>query len=184
MSRKRCPAVLRIFRVPRILMTGVMQMSDETLAAQMLETWRIHDRINRYLLAAVPGEALAAVSASRGRTVGEQFAHVHNVRLMWLQHAAPELLEGLAKIEKDAAGDAETLRAALEASGVAVARLLEQALAAGGRVKGFKPHATAFLGYLVSHESHHRGQIALTLKQAGHPLDKKVAYGIWEWGVR
>ncbi|HEU0300368.1 MAG TPA: DinB family protein [Longimicrobium sp.] len=159
-------------------------MSDAALAEQLVDAWRIHDRINRYLLAAVPAEAMAAVSASRGRTVGEQFAHVHNVRLMWLKEAAPELLEGLRKIEKDAAGDAEGLGAALEASGQAVATLLARALESGGRVRGFKPHAAAFLGYLVSHESHHRGQIALTLKQAGHPLDKKVAYGIWEWGTR
>jgi uncharacterized damage-inducible protein DinB len=159
-------------------------MSDDALADQLLDTWRIHDRINRYLLAAVPAEALGAVSASKGRTVGEQFAHVHNVRLMWLKSAAPELLEGLEKIEKDCVGDAEVLRGALEASGQAIAELLRRSLAEGGRIKGFKPHAAAFLGYLVSHESHHRGQIALTLKQAGHPLDKKVAYGIWEWGVR
>jgi integrase/recombinase XerD len=45
-------------------------------------------------------------------------------------------------------------------------------------------HVGAFLGYLISHESHHRGQIALILKQAGMPLDRKVAYGVWEWGVR
>lgn len=159
-------------------------MSDGVLADQLLDTWRIHDRINRYLLAAVPAEALGAVSASRGRSVGEQFAHVHNVRLMWLKSAAPELLEGLEKVEKEGAGDAEVLRAALEASGEAVAELLRRSLAEGGRIKGFKPHAAAFLGYLVSHESHHRGQIALTLKQAGHPLDRKVAYGLWEWGVR
>jgi uncharacterized damage-inducible protein DinB len=159
-------------------------MSDGALAEQLLETWRIHDRINRYLLAAVPADALGAVSASRGRSVGEQFAHVHNVRLMWLKSAAPELLDGLEKVEKAGAGDAEVLRAALEASGEAVGELLQRSLAEGGRIKGFKPHAAAFLGYLVSHESHHRGQIALTLKQAGHPLDRKVAYGIWEWGVR
>ena len=159
-------------------------MSDDALADQLLDTWRIHDRINLYLLAAVPAEAMGAVSASKGRTVGEQFAHVHNVRLMWLKSAAPELLEGLEKVEKDRAGDAEAVRAALEASAEAVAELLRRSLAEGGRVKGFKPHAAGFLGYLISHESHHRGQIDLTLKQAGHPLDKMVAYGIWEWGSR
>lgn len=159
-------------------------MSDDALAGQLVDTWRIHDRINRYLLAAVPAEAMGDVSASKGRSVGEQFAHVHNVRLMWLKEAAPDLLAGLEKVKKDRAGDAEHLRAALEASGAAVAALLARSLESGGRVKGFKPHASAFLGYLVSHESHHRGQIALTLKQAGHPLDRKTAFSLWEWGVR
>jgi len=69
-------------------------------------------------------------------------------------------------------------------SGQAIASLLQKALAAGGKVKGFKPHAVAFLGYLISHESHHRGQIGWTLKNTGHPLDQKTAYGLWEWGVR
>lgn len=151
---------------------------------QLLETWAIPNRINLYLLDAVPAEALGDVSASKGRTVAEQFAHVHNVRLMWLKQAAPELLAGLEKVEKTEAADHSRLRAALESSAAAIAELLRQSVEAGGRVKGFKPHVTAFLGYLISHESHHRGQIALTLKQGGHPLDKKIAYGIWEWGVR
>ena len=80
-------------------------------------------------------------------------------------------------------GKAE-LRSALEASGAAMEKLLRKAMAAGGKVKGFKPHAVAFLGYLISHESHHRGQIGWTLKGTGHPLDQKTAYGLWEWGVR
>ncbi|HEX8830168.1 MAG TPA: DinB family protein [Longimicrobium sp.] len=151
---------------------------------QLLETWAIHNRINLYLLDAVPPEALGDVSASKGRTVAEQFAHMHNVRLMWLKEGAPDLLAELRKIEKGDAADAALLRSALESSAGAVAELLRRSLASGARVKGFKPHAVAFLGYLVSHESHHRGQIALTLKQAGHPLDKKTAYGLWEWGVR
>lgn len=151
---------------------------------QLLETWDIHNRINIYLLDAVNPTALAAYSASKGRSVGEQFAHVHNVRLMWLKAAAPELLQGLDKIEKDGAQDKKLLRKSLVESGAALRTLLEKSLAADGKVKGFKPHGAAFLGYLISHESHHRGQIALSLKQAGHPLDKKVQYGIWEWGVR
>jgi len=154
-------------------------MSDSHIA----EAWAIHDRINRYLLAAVPDEALSAVSASKGRTVAEQFAHIHNVRLMWLKSSMPAALADLTKLEKTQL-DRQSLNRELEKSGAAIAELLEQAAANGDRVKGFKPHGTAFFAYLVSHESHHRGQIMLTLKQSGFPVDKKVAYGIWEWGSR
>jgi uncharacterized damage-inducible protein DinB len=151
---------------------------------QFLETWEIHNRINLYLLDATEPSALGSLSASKGRSVGEQFAHIHNVRLMWLKSAAPELLKGLAKIEKDRSGDKKLLQKSLTDSGEAIKTLLKESVQQGGRVKGFKPHAPAFLGYLISHESHHRGQIILSLKQAGTTLDKKILYGIWEWGVR
>ena len=150
---------------------------------QFIETWEIHNRINLYLLESVDNAALACFSASKGRSVGEQFAHIHNVRLMWLKSAAEDLLVGLDKLEKEEARDKKTLAKSLKASGVAIKSLLERGLKEG-RIKGFKPHAAAFAGYLISHESHHRGQIVLSLKQAGQPVDKKISYGIWEWGVR
>jgi uncharacterized damage-inducible protein DinB len=149
---------------------------------QLVETWAIHNRINLYLLATVAPDALACRLNEKGRTVFAQFAHMHNVRLMWLKSAAPELLAGLDKLDGDH-GTKEALAAALEGSGKAVEGMLRKALAAG-KVKGFKPHAVAFLGYLISHESHHRGQIGWTLKNSGHALDKKTAFGLWEWGVR
>ena len=90
----------------------------------LLETWQIHNRINLYLLNAVAEEHLQDKAANKGRTVGEQFAHLHNVRLMWLQQAAPELLEGLAKLEKDALSKV-LLADALTKSGTAINALLD-----------------------------------------------------------
>jgi uncharacterized damage-inducible protein DinB len=148
----------------------------------LIETWTIHNRINLYLLAAIPDDALGA-AIPKHRSVFQMFAHMHNVRLMWLKASAPDLLEGLAKLEgKD--GDCEDLETSLAASGKAIEELLRRSVAAGGKVKGFKPHATAFAGYLISHESHHRGQIVWILKDVGHSVDPKVSYGLWEWGVR
>jgi uncharacterized damage-inducible protein DinB len=154
------------------------------MSDQLIETFDTNNRINLYLLDAIAEEHLKDVSASKGRSVGEQFAHIHNVRLMWLKSAAPDLLDTQTKIEKENAGDKKLLAKRLRESGKAMAALLAAAIKNGGRVKGFKPHATAFLGYIVSHESHHRGQIMLSLKQSGHAVDKKTQFGLWEWGVR
>lgn len=150
---------------------------------QLVDTWRIHNRINLYMLDAIAPEGLDDSAITKGRSVGAQLAHMHNVRLMWLQ-AAKASIDGLEKIEKDAAHDAARLRSGLERSGDAIADLIAASIASGGKVKGFKPHVTAFVAYLIAHEAHHRGQIAMRLKQAGHPLDKKTSYGMWEWGVR
>ena len=150
---------------------------------QLVETWNIHDRINRYLLNAVPDDSFQSTIGPKHRTIYQLFAHIHNVRLMWLKSAAPELLGELAKLAGQT-GDRETLASALEASGQSIAALLRKCMAAGGKVKGFKPHVVAFLGYLISHESHHRGHVGWTSKNTGHPLDQKTSYGLWEWGVR
>ncbi|HRI01019.1 MAG TPA: DinB family protein [Saprospiraceae bacterium] len=149
---------------------------------QIIETWEINNRINLYLLNAIEEEHLSAVSASKGRTVAEQFAHLHNVRLMWIKEGLPELLSTVEKIEKENITKS-ILSDQLIKSGAAISKMIEKALEVG-KLKGFKPHPTAFLGYIISHESHHRGQIVLSMKQSGHPLDKKILFGLWEWGTK
>jgi uncharacterized damage-inducible protein DinB len=154
-----------------------------TLEAQLLETWAINGRINRYVLDAISADALVGVGPAEGRSVGAMFAHLHNTRLLWLKAAAPDLLVGLSKLEAPAAADPATLSAALDASAGAIGELLERGLATG-RVKGFKPHPVAFLGYLLAHDAHHRGEVQLTLTQIGCKLNDKVGYGMWEWSAR
>src|SRR5438874_2188874 len=50
---------------------------ERRMEEQLIETWNIHDRINAYLLDAVPVEALGLVLAAKGRTVYQLFAHLH-----------------------------------------------------------------------------------------------------------
>src|ERR1700722_2080234 len=117
---------------------------------QLIETWAIHNRIHLYMLKAISDEALGDTLDGKGRSVYQLFAHIHNVRLMWIQSAAPTLLNGLEKVESTDS-DRAKLVAALEASGKGIEGLLRNSLAAGGKIKGFKPHVVAFLGYLISH---------------------------------
>jgi uncharacterized damage-inducible protein DinB len=150
----------------------------------LVETWNIHNRIHLYELDALSDDALASVSLSKGRSVAQVFAHIYNVRLDWLKASAPELLAGLTKIDKVNAGDKSLLKNSLTASGEAIAALIATSIARDGKVKGFKPNVTAFVGYMISHESYHRGEIGIILAQAGHPLAKEIAFGMWEWGAR
>jgi uncharacterized damage-inducible protein DinB len=159
-------------------------MEENQLKDQLFETWRIHCRINLYILDAIASEAFSVPLSQKGRGFTQMFAHLHNTRLMWIQSAAPELLKGLTKIEKEEPVTQASLGKFLIASGQAIEALLEKAFASGGKVKGFKPHIGAFVGYLISHESYHHGEIGIELARIGYPLDKKTAFGMWEWGVR
>ena len=154
-------------------------------AEQLREAWGVHCRIITFLLDNVTTEALSSLPAGmKGRSVGEMFAHIHNMRLMWLE-ITPKLMDGLAKIPVKSNADKEAitktiLAASLEASGEAMAKLLQDA-AAKGKVPSYKRSPLTFYSYMVAHEWYHHGEICMTLTQAGYRLPDEVLYGLWEW---
>lgn len=107
---------------------------------------------------------------------------MHNVRLMWLKPAVPELLSTAGE-KCDAESTQSQLARSLITSGDAIGSLLRKSVESGNKVKSFKRGVVPFLGYLISHESHHRGQIGWILKHTGHVLERDVAFGIWDWNA-
>lgn len=147
----------------------------------LVETWQISHRMNEYLLTGIKEEYFGDVSVAKGRNVGSHFAHLHNVRLMWVKVAAPDLLAALNKIDAEQPVTKKQLLDSFEGSTEAIAEILRRGFETG-KIKGFKPHPQAFLGYMIAHEAHHRGQIIIALKENKHLPDRKILYGLWEWG--
>jgi len=156
-------------------------MDLDELAGQVLETWRRHNMILLLLLAAIPPKGMKALpTGSRGRTVALQFAHLDRVRRGWLEYFATAKRPKMPRGDKEQPPTKAQLRKMLNDSGKRVAAFLGDSIRAGVKPRMFAGHAVRWMGYLIAHESHHRGQIMLALKQSGMRLPETVAMdGLW-----
>src|SRR5712692_2344045 len=152
------------------------------LGTALVVAWKTSARVTEYLLdhleatlwrAEPPGE--------KGRTIAAIFAHLHNVRHMLLVQAKARGIPP--KLDRHRATAVEA-RAALSESADAIAAVLESAAGSDGRVPNYPPDAVAFLSAAVTHDAHHRGQIAMLARQLGHPLSPEAMLGMWEPGQR
>ena len=151
-----------------------------THAAELVETWEINHRVNEKILDWLPEEALEVRSRPRARSVGDNLAHMHTVRVMHLEKRWPKLRGDLQKVAKGEHGDIANLRGMMEGSAARISDALREACDAG-KVRSWKRGVPSFLGYLLSHEAHHRGQILLMLKLGGVKAPKDFGYSIWDW---
>jgi uncharacterized damage-inducible protein DinB len=149
----------------------------------LLNAYATNDNITRYLIENVDPKAWRAEPpGGKGRTIAAIVAHIHNVRVMWMKvinkdGPIPEQLDRHTVTPQQAL-------AGLARSSEGVSRVIAAALAGDGRVKYFKPDVAGFIGYSISHDAHHRGQISMLARQIGCALPQKAMFGMWEWGSR
>jgi len=153
------------------------------LKQSLLDTFSINQKANELLLTNVSDAAWQMPAPNgKGRTIAAIAAHMHNVRLMWLS-AADKTAKLPAKLDGEKSSREEVSQA-LRNSAAAISKLIEKGLADPvGKVPNFKPDVVAFVGYLIAHDAHHRGQVAMLARQLGHPIPAKTGFGMWEWGT-
>ena len=106
---------------------------------------------------------------------------MHEVRCSRLERAG--LANDLPRFEGKEVPERSALRTALATSGGRCAELVRSAYEANKPVRGWKRSPAALLAYWMTHEAHHRGQIAQALKQSGVRPPDEVSYGTWGyWG--
>lgn len=154
----------------------------QLLEQQIVETWYINHRCNLLLLNALSNDALELTTSKRGGgSVGHQLAHLYNVRYWRLEVYHKKLIADLATVKSEDEKTIDFLKNLHEVSAERIAVMLKESIEKGGALKGFKRGLIPFLGYILSHEAHHRGNILLTLKNCSYKLPETMKFGLWEW---
>ncbi len=166
-----------------ILVTSQLINKTESMKEQLSEAWQINNRMNLLLMENISDTGMQKTLSTRGgRTVYQQLAHVHNVRIKWLEVCAPDIFKKYSAIDKETKFNRKELAKAFKDSASGIEELITQSWNNAGKVKNFKTGIIPMIGYFISHESHHRGSIILTLKQSGEKIPDAVKWGLWEWG--
>lgn len=144
---------------------------------QLLDIWRIHTRINLEILDTIDEVDFEKRLNHYETSIWGQFAHIHNVRRLWLMRVEG-LADGLVEIEESSVDDRKFLRENLKSSAERVQKMLNLGTETGGELPYFQPHLGAFVGYLIAHECMHHGEIGMILGSIGKELPLEV---VWNW---
>jgi len=154
----------------------VCSFSQKGLPEKILETWDTHCKMNYFLLDSVKTEWLTDTLSSGGRNALQDFVHINETRVMWLQQLTGEkTTDNILRNNQSR----EAVSNELKKTDKLVKDFIQKNI--NNNIQSFKGNVVDFMGYLIAHEAHTRGQIILAFKQSGHHLSPKIQYGIWNW---
>ncbi len=185
---------------PAMGTTQVAQTASRIFAA--------NERLNQLLLAHLAPAVWTAKPPGNVRTIAAIFTHMHNVRTKWIRLTAPHL-KIPAQLNRAHCTPLQA-RKALAESAARCEDMLAEVLAIENGKRGDQnekagerkrpPRITQFvrdgwarpwpvgpelptrmLCYMLAHEAHHRGQVAMLAHQLGHPLSAAVTSQMWNW---
>lgn len=160
-------------------------MSDATerrLLDAVLDSWDRGNTILLNLLRAIPDDGFEARVMEGSPSIGETFAHIHYVRLVFVLEDAPDLARPLPAAEWAAERDRDRLARMLQESADAVRDAVRNRIEEGRDMALHYDHPILLLQHMLWHEGYHHGQIKLALKAAGRSLRDHDA-GPLTWDV-
>ncbi|HLH03768.1 MAG TPA: DinB family protein [Bryobacteraceae bacterium] len=155
---------------------------DLPLLPALLDSWDRNNRILVNLLNLIPEAALDLRATPTSASIAGLFAHIHYVRLVFVEEDAPEFAKPVPENEWKGEQDRSRLTQMLNESAEAVRNAVRGRLESGREMNQHYDHPILFLQHMIWHEGYHHGQIKLALKAAGQPLSDDEA-GPLTWDI-
>ncbi len=158
------------------------ETAEHQLLDALLDSWDRNNTILVNLLRLLPEDALVVRALRGSPSIAQHFAHIHYVRLVFVQEDAPDFARELPVNEWAAEPDAARLVQQLTESAQAVRRAVKAKVEGRQEMNLHYDHPILLLQHMIWHEGYHHGQIKLTLKLIARSLpDGQV--GPATWGV-
>jgi uncharacterized damage-inducible protein DinB len=151
--------------------------------SEISKAWVANNAVNNELLASLTPTMLEAITLGGGYSVAQHLAHMTECIKSWGMELEASRLKDLPDLYSnydpstgmfDAETNLERIKLVMTQTRDAALQTAELATSTGNL-----PHdsAGAFLLHMLVHEAHHRGQILIALKTAGHKLPDEE--GMW-----
>ena len=147
------------------------------IKTDIIYSWNQNNKVTLYLLENIEDDWLSTKISDKGRSIGEQFVHINNIRSFWINKVSEKID---LSIDKKHANKKQQLIDALQKTSQKMSKTL-YVLFQQESIKGYRPHPTAFFAQMIAHESHHRGQVMSIITRNGLKINKSVNFGLWSW---